>query len=89
MQETWVQSLGGEGPLEKGMATHSSILAWRIPWIEKPDGLQIVHWSHKDLDTTEQLTLSLSETIRVVDLPEPITLFPFKVRKEVPMACPS
>ena len=40
MQETWVQSLGQEDPLEKGMAIHSSILAWRIPWIEKPGGLQ-------------------------------------------------
>ena len=40
MQETCVQSLGGEDPLEKGMATHSSIHAWRIPWIEKPGGLQ-------------------------------------------------
>ena len=36
MQETWVQSLGGEDPLEKGMATHSSILAWRIQWTEEP-----------------------------------------------------
>ena len=40
MQETWVWSLGWEDPLEKGMVTHSSILAWRIPWTEKPDGLQ-------------------------------------------------
>ena len=40
MQETWVQSLGQEDPLEKEMATHSSILAWRIPWIEEPHGLQ-------------------------------------------------
>ena len=40
MQETLVQSLGQEDPLEKGMATHSSILAWRIPWIEEPDRLQ-------------------------------------------------
>ena len=40
MQETWVQSLGWEDPLEEGMATHSSILAWRIPWTEAPDGLQ-------------------------------------------------
>ena len=40
MQETWVQSLGGEDPLEKGMATHSSILAWRIPWTEEPGGQQ-------------------------------------------------
>ena len=39
-QETWVRSLGREYPLEKGMATHSSILAWRIPWTEKSGGLQ-------------------------------------------------
>ena len=39
-QETWVQSLGREDSLEKEMATHSSILAWRIPTAEKPDGLQ-------------------------------------------------
>ena len=40
MQETWVQSLGQEEPLEKGMATHSSIPAWRIPWTEEPGGLE-------------------------------------------------
>ena len=40
MQETWVPSLDGEDPLEKGMATHSGILAWRIPWTEEPGGLQ-------------------------------------------------
>ena len=40
MRETWVRSLGREDPLEKEMATHSSILAWEIPWAEKPDGLQ-------------------------------------------------
>ena len=40
MQETQVQSLSGEDTLEKGMATHSSILAWRIPWTEEPGGLQ-------------------------------------------------
>ena len=40
MQETWVQALGWEDPLEKGMATHSSILAWRIPRTEEPSGLQ-------------------------------------------------
>ena len=40
MQETWVPSLGGEDPLEKGMSTHSSILAWEIPWTEEPGGLQ-------------------------------------------------
>ena len=42
MQETWVQSLGQEDPLEKGMATHSSILAWRIPWTKEPSGLQFI-----------------------------------------------
>ena len=42
MQETQVQSLGREDPLEKGMATHSSILAWRIPWTEEPGRLQSV-----------------------------------------------
>ena len=40
MQETWIQSLDWEDPLEKGMATHSSIPVWRIPWTEEPGGLQ-------------------------------------------------
>ena len=40
VQEMWVHSLGGEDPLEEEMATHSSILAWEIPWIEEPRGLQ-------------------------------------------------
>ena len=44
MQETWVQSLGREDPLEKGMATYSSILAWRIPWTEELGGLQSMGW---------------------------------------------
>ena len=47
MRETWVQSLGWEKPLEKGKATLSSILAWRIPW------------GRKELDTTKRLSLSL------------------------------
>ena len=41
-QETWVRSLGQEDPLKKEMATHSSILAWRIPWTEEPGGLQFM-----------------------------------------------
>ena len=56
MQEMWVQSLGQEDLLEEGMATHSSILAWRIPLTEEPSGLQ----DHKELDTTEQLNNSNS-----------------------------
>ena len=51
MQETWVQSLGWEDTLKKGMATHSSILAWRIPWTEESGGLQSM--GHKESDTTE------------------------------------
>ena len=42
MQETWVRFLGQENSLEKGMATHSGILAWRIPWTEEPDSLQSI-----------------------------------------------
>ena len=42
MKETWVQSLAGDDPLEEGMATHSSILAWKIPWTEEPGGLQSI-----------------------------------------------
>ena len=50
MQETSVLFLGQEDPLEKGKATHSSILTWRIPWTSP--------WDHKESDTTEQLSLS-------------------------------
>ena len=46
--QTWVQSLGWEDPLGEGMATHSSILAWRIPWTEEPGGLQYRPWGRKD-----------------------------------------
>ena len=53
MRETWVPSLGWEDPLEKGKATHSSILAWRIPWG------QYSPWGQKELDITERLSLSL------------------------------
>ena len=52
MQETWVQSLGWKDPLEKGMATRSSILAWRMPWTE-PGGLHTVHGVAKSQTMTE------------------------------------
>ena len=51
IQETWVQSLGQEDPLEKGMATHSSIFAWIIPWTEEPGGLQSM--GSQELDMTK------------------------------------
>ena len=49
MRETWVQSLGWEDPQEKGMATHSSILAWRTPWTEDPGGLQPMGVAESDI----------------------------------------
>ena len=52
MQETKVSSLGQEDSWEDGMATHSSILTWRIPWAEEPGGLY-GPWGHKEWDTTE------------------------------------
>ena len=58
MWETQVRSLGWEDPLEKGKATHPSILAWRIPWTEEPGGLQPTGSQSQIM--TEQLTLSLS-----------------------------
>ena len=51
IQETWVQFLSWEDPLGEGMATHSSILAWRIPWTEEPGGY--CSQGRKELDTTE------------------------------------
>ena len=55
IQETWVQFLGQEDPLKKGMAIHSSILAWRIPWTEEPGGLQSMGVAKNY--TAERLTL--------------------------------
>ena len=52
MQEIWVQSLGWEDFLEEGMATHPSILVWRVPWTEQPGRLHS-SWGHKESDTTE------------------------------------
>ena len=59
-QETWVCSLGRENPLEEGMATHSSLLAWRIPWTEEPGRLQSMGSGRKQSRhnlATEQLLL--------------------------------
>ena len=69
MQETWVRSLGREGPLEKEIATHSSILAWAIPQTKESGGLHSL-WGHKEPDTTERLNSNVriyrSEQERVV-----------------------
>ena len=61
MQKTWFRSLGWEDPLEEGMATHSNILAWRIPWTEEPSGLQSMKLQRvgQDLVTNKSNKLSL------------------------------
>ena len=61
MWETWVQSLGWEDPLEKGMATHSSILAWRITWKEEPGWLQSMGW--QSLTRLSNFHLELESTL--------------------------
>ena len=58
MQETWVQSMGWKDPLEEDMATHSSILAWKIPWTEEPDGLRVMGLQR--VITTERLNTAHS-----------------------------
>ena len=60
MQGAQVRSLGWEDLLEKGMATHSSSLAWRTPWIEEPGGLKSM--GHKELDMTERLKTTTNST---------------------------
>ena len=65
MQEIWVQSLSWEDPLEKEMATHSSILAWEIPWTEEPGGLYSM-WSQRvrhDLATKQQQQVLSARTV--------------------------
>ena len=61
MQETWVRSLGRKDPLEEGMATHPSILAWRIPWTEEPGGLQSL--GHKEWDMTKHSVAAVSKWV--------------------------
>ena len=67
-QETWVQSPGQEDPLEKGMATQSSVLAWRTPWTEEPGGLQSM--GQKESDVTESLT-RWNQGLTTLGLPTP------------------
>ena len=64
MPETWFQSLGGEDPLEKEMATHSSILAWKIPWTEEPGRLQSMGSRRVGHNRATSLSQSRSEGVR-------------------------
>ena len=68
MQETWVLSLDGEDALEKEMATYSSILARRIPWIDEP-GRLYSSWGRKELGMTQRLTLQSAQNFGPVRVP--------------------
>ena len=75
MQETWVQSLGWEDPLEEGMAIHCSILAWRIPWTEEPGGLQSIESQRVRHVSCKSDTCNLA---RMEESPR--TIYPFLYR---------
>ena len=66
MQETQVQSLGQKDPLEKGTATHSSILAWEIPWTEEPGGLQSMGLQRDGHDRATEHTCSSFHSVKIV-----------------------
>jgi len=83
MQETWVQSLSQEDPLEKEMATHSSILAWEIPWTEETGGLQSVGSQRVRLDSAPKQPQPLYYKCLPAKRPTPV-----KVRG-VMCACPA
>ena len=76
MHNIWVRSLGQEDPLEEGMATHSTILAWRIPWTEEPGGLQSE--GRNELDRSQQLTLFI----------RPLEFSPYRIPKGFPASLP-
>ena len=64
IQETWVRSLSWEDPLEKGMTTHSSILAWRIPWTEEPGGLTVHGVAKSQIQLSDfHISIKLENTI--------------------------
>ena len=70
MRETWVRSLGREDPLEKEMATHSSILAWRIPWTEEPGRLQSMGSQRVGLDLAT-FTFTFIANLKLDDISTP------------------
>ena len=74
MQETWVQSLGQEDPLEEGMATHSSI-AWKIPWTEEPGGTQSVGLQSQTWLSMQQLPPGLSKAFMLHERAAKISLY--------------
>ena len=67
MQETWVWFLGPSDPLEKGMVTHSSIVAWRFPWAEVPAGLQSIGWERAGHDWVTNAYMYPIFTLQIID----------------------
>jgi len=96
MRETWVRFLGREDPLEKEMAIRSSILAWKIPWMEEPDRLYSP-WGCKELDLTERLYFHFSlssthphnEPINALALGIELTIGPYGSTEEGPVSHPA
>ena len=69
MREIWVRSLGWEDSLEKGMATHCRILAWRIPWTEEPGGLQSMGFKELDMTATFTFTFAGTSSLKFLNTP--------------------
>ena len=67
-QDTWVQSLGLEDPLEEEMATHSSILAWKIPWTEEPGGLSFRHFANRTQPLNHSITMAIVTQLLLLNL---------------------
>ena len=84
VQKTWVRSLGREDPLEKEMATHSSILAWRTPGTEEPGGLHTVHGVAKSQTRLKQLSFTFSSVQLLSHVPFFVT--PWTVAHQVPLS---
>ena len=70
MQEMWVRSLGWQDPMEEEVATHFIILAWEIPWTEKPGGLQSVHGVAKSQPQLNDFTLTHSQSCHCISMKE-------------------
>ena len=84
MQETWVRSLGQEDPLEKEMAIHASILAWRIPWTEEPGGLQFMGSQRVGHDWENN-----TFTFNTFHIEDKIITVSYKVLYDLPQTAPS
>ena len=86
MQETWVQSLGQEDPLKEGMATHSSILTGKVPWIEESAGLQSI-WSQRVKQDSETNTFTLIHWTNIYQVSSQYPKMLYRDSRIGPLAC--